>query len=499
MKKSISYLLAVIVAALFTLMPAGKGVDYYFDTGDCPSNVVMSHTFPSNDEYEWSIDFAGRTSAASDWLVRNISASPFDTYAGFNSIPEEGFGVTRLQAYQAVIGSTRGTAMAAWSEAARQYADPLYTTTLARDTLWDKIKFTLDGEYVVPDPDDPSYLSSQLGTFVWGTPYLYNLNTITGVGFANMVDSALMNVSGIANQLIGKRLGDLRSARSEICCDSNIINRFWASPFVTVHEESDREGYAPFRYKAVGGALGYDQSFGPLTFGGAAFYSRGRYQDKWSWGNGNTNTSDHYGLSVYGNWYVTEKVFFNGHAGYQRSLHRIRRELVGANGDYLTTKTHTGAWWLTGKAGYDFGPWRNVTVTPSIGLEYRRADNRGFTVSDSMGIPFLEVDTLKRHRFLMPVDVTAQYRLAVCDALSMTFRAGGGYTHDFNDRGAEGTMRYAGMNQSVAIRNGKPKVDDWNVHLGANFTFRERWEFDADYRYEGVGGYGYTGTFVFNF
>ncbi len=60
-------------------------------------------------------------------------------------------------------------------------------------------------------------------------------------------------------------------------------------------------------------------------------------------------------------------------------------------------------------------------------------------------------------------------------------------------------MRYAGMSRPVAIRGAKPETDDWNAHLGAKFTLRDRWEFGAEYRHEGSGNYGYSGSFGFTF
>ncbi len=179
--------------------------------------------------------------------------------------------------------------------------------------------------------------------------------------------------------------------------------------------------------------------------------------------------------------------------------HYHRSARTGAAGDWLGTKNRTGTWWIAARAGYDFGPWRNFTVTPSLGLEYRYADNGGFTASDSAGLPFMEVESMKRRRFLIPADVTVQYRLDMSDALSATLSAGGGYIHDFSNKGTTGTMRYAGMSRSVAIRGGKPREGDWNVHLGATLALRERWEFGGEWRYGGSGNYGYSGSLVFTF
>ena len=193
MRKHLSYLLALVIAAMVVLTPAGRGTDY-FDTEDYPSHAVLSHAFPSNDDYEWSIDFAGRTSAANDWMVRSISGSD----AGFYQIPGGSFGVTQEQAYQAVVGSNRGTAMEAWSDIAYIYADrydPTYADASSRDTLWEKIRFTLDGDYGVC----PAYSGSYWDAPVQGTPYLYNLNSITGIGFA----SSVLHVSTLTRHLQG--------------------------------------------------------------------------------------------------------------------------------------------------------------------------------------------------------------------------------------------------------------------------------------------------------
>ncbi len=176
MRTHISYLVAMVMAAMIAMTPTGRGTDYLY-SDDFPSHIVLSHAFPSNSDYEWSIDFSGRTSAANDFLERNICAGA----VGFDLIPGGNFGVTHEQAYQAVVGSNRGTAMEAWSDIAYMHADrydPTYADASSRDTLWEKIRFTLDGDYGVC----PAYSGSYWDAPVQGTPYLYNLNTITGIG-----------------------------------------------------------------------------------------------------------------------------------------------------------------------------------------------------------------------------------------------------------------------------------------------------------------------------
>ncbi len=292
MKKFTSWLLVFVAAAMFSAAPSmAAGADpTYLNTEYSPGNVVLSLAFPSNSERQWSIDFSGQANAASDWMVRNLTGGMDGIDTGFDII-NGGYELTHEQAYQAIVGSTRGTVVQAWADIANAYESPDlgFTDGTGRVTLWDKIVFTLNGMNFIHTPGYGVYT----GELLFGTPYLHNLHTITGVGFVSSVDSAVMNVSGVSNQVVGKRLGELRSG-------GNKKTGFWTSPFATVHKEGERNGYAPFRYEANGWALGYDKAFGAFTVGGAAFYSRGRYDDKWSLDNGKS-ASDHYGLSAYGN------------------------------------------------------------------------------------------------------------------------------------------------------------------------------------------------------
>ncbi len=88
MKKFTLWLLVFVAAAMFSAAPSmAAGADpTYLNTEYSPGNVVLSLAFPSNSERLWSIDFSGQASAASDWMVRNLTGGMDGIDTGFDII-----------------------------------------------------------------------------------------------------------------------------------------------------------------------------------------------------------------------------------------------------------------------------------------------------------------------------------------------------------------------------------------------------------------------------
>lgn len=368
----------------------------------------------------------------------------------------------------------------------KRFVVSLLCSVLAFATIWPSSAKSLD------NPVDTPIISS------------------IGVGFVGTVEGGFMNASTINDHVLGSRLEQMRSSRRA----ANASHRpgaygmtpefqysLWASPFVTRQRVDERGGYAPYRYKAVGSALGYDRAIGDFTLGGAFAYSRGRYNDKWVIAN--DNVTDNYALVLYGSYSPVANLFVDGSAGYQYGRNKYKRYLAGfpggigvVDGDYGDQKNHTGTWWVSAKAGYDFAVWRNLTLTPSAGLEHYRATGSAFTsyirtpgVNNASA--WMEVEKIGKSALIMPLDLYASYTFDINPCSSLSLRAGGGWDVNLTRKAATGSMRYSGWNRKVDITGAEPGRSLWKLGMGAKYR-AQRFDVSLDYRYDGGWKKGYA-------
>lgn len=292
--------------------------------------------------------------------------------------------------------------------------------------------------------------------------------------------------SSIAGPVVQSYTGNPSSVMYESVVDNQFSNLIWASPFYIKHSMDDKDGYAGYDYDAKGVSLGFDHRFGNFLAGAAFTYSRGDYDE---YDVRDDNTLDNYGFSLYGLYRAACSGFFGMvSGGYNYGDNDLRRWVTGAGvPGWQQNGNDTNSYYVGGTVGYDFSLSNCFTLTPSIGLYWEESRGKAFTSTGAIGN--VAVSKFDNKAFIMPLELEASYRTRINECSSVGFGAFGGYTYDFKNDGASGSIRYDFIDAlPIAVQGMQPGHSSWNA--GANFRFDyKRFEGMLEYRYDGAKDY----------
>lgn len=264
--------------------------------------------------------------------------------------------------------------------------------------------------------------------------------------------------------------------------NSSFANRIWASPFYDHEDMSSKDGDVGYKYKARGIGVGYDRAFGPITAGAVFTYSRADYDAK---GLHDDNTIDNYGFGLYANYYSCTGFFANVFGGYNYGDNDMKA-FDPINNMWLTDDNHTNTYWLGGNIGYDFKVSENFTLTPTIGLTWAEAKGSAYTRNGG-GAAQMEIGKAKYSEVVLPINLQAAYTAQLDDCSTLTFKAMGGYSYNFRNKGAhvDSAIYTNGvLGTPMTVKDIKPGHGSWNAGVGVKYS-RDRFDVGVDYRYYG--------------
>lgn len=271
--------------------------------------------------------------------------------------------------------------------------------------------------------------------------------------------------------------------------DENVANRVWASAQYLYDRQYWDEGFEGYEYRARGVMVGYDRIFGDLAVGAAFSYVGGDFQDAAALSH--NSTLDTYGFHLYGIYNHESGAFITGTIGTSYTDNQIEdlRVLNGAPG-WNSADYRGQGWQVAASVGYDWKFDDCLTVTPSIGVahqDYRsKAHQQVFIAADgSAAAGTLQAGRVKNHSTTMPLRLSATYDIAGDDESLFTVNADLGYAYEFNSKGAEGRVGYAGLGGMVApvsIASRAPGRHLFSVGLGGKYLYKQ-YEFGLNYEY----------------
>lgn len=129
--------------------------------------------------------------------------------------------------------------------------------------------------------------------------------------------------------------------------------------------------------------------------------------------------SDSYTFSLYGTWYPTERLFFDAVANVGISQYDSKRRIIimSQTGQPSENRTARGdfdalVYGASVTAGYDVPVWQGLTVTPSVGLDYQRADIEEFEENGAAGLN-LEFEDQDADSLTASVGLQAAYPISL--------------------------------------------------------------------------------------
>lgn len=197
--------------------------------------------------------------------------------------------------------------------------------------------------------------------------------------------------------------------------DCSYYNGFtvWGDYYSTWAKQTSRSGNDGYRYRAMGPALGFDWSNGPLTLGVASTYNWGKIKRRDSYHQRKTET---WALELYGQ-YNTERFYVNASAAYSRTRFKSDRgqwNLAGTSHWDNSDRYHSNAWNFDGEFGWKFGV-GSFKIVPNIGLRYFH--DREISVSEGGNDWRVNGDRKYYHVLELPVGVDLSTEIAAGNTL----------------------------------------------------------------------------------
>ncbi|MCC8167117.1 MAG: autotransporter outer membrane beta-barrel domain-containing protein, partial [Planctomycetes bacterium] len=204
---------------------------------------------------------------------------------------------------------------------------------------------------------------SRVRSFLDNRAFTDLLTEAAGVGLASA--SGLASVSGPASPVL--------SCRSTIPAGRGAV---WASGFGSWADQKNRNSLAGYDYDSRGFALGYEYTRGDLLIGVAASYADGdldvrdlRYK----------NDVDVLNLALYGVYAHRSGLYLQGGLGYGHAWNDYRVDLLAAPGASKKGKYGSDLFSAGVELGYAASLPGNISLVPSLGLEYTHVRNESWS------------------------------------------------------------------------------------------------------------------------
>jgi hypothetical protein len=270
-------------------------------------------------------------------------------------------------------------------------------------------------------------------------------------------------------------------------------NHFWAGGLELWEDADPRNADLGYRMNSSGLITGYDHLFSQLLLGGAFAYSHGNFRDKAVIDN--SSSLDTYAFNLYGSYNHCSGVIASLIGGYTRNSYDLNSGITSSIRQLSSYNAKT--WTLTGNLAYDWRPSEDLTLTPSLGLQYYDIG------TGRINGTYTTINHLEQDSFQVPVNLGASYYLINNPEHLLTLSGNLGYTYNFQDQGAEGTLSYNGIINSplVAIEGRRPGRDSLNLGAGLKYS-RGRFETEVKYDYFTMADYDasrLSGTLGINF
>ncbi len=260
--------------------------------------------------------------------------------------------------------------------------------------------------------------------------------------------------------------------------NATVLNRIWVGGIGQWENARDRGDFSGYRYDAHGFAAGYDRAVRNVILGGTYSYTTGDYQDKAA--AAHDSTIDNHAFTLYASYHHRSGLFGTVVAGYTFSENDIK-ELRG--GDWTKQDFNTSTWYFGGKVGYQYTPFENFSLTPTVGLGY--IDARSSAHDDvQAGNTEHRFNRLSANTAFVPVEVRAAYTHRFGPGHELGIRAKGGYSYNFDTTAPHGTVyQYSPSGGTGIVAAGRDTGHStWSGGVGVRYGYN-RFGVAFDYEY----------------
>lgn len=280
-------------------------------------------------------------------------------------------------------------------------------------------------------------------------------------------------------KLLDNRLSSLRGMGAS---SDELPSRVWIQGFGSMSEQGTESGFAGFKARTAGMAVGADTDsiIENATFGAVLSYGGAKLQSKDST-NKKTNI-DTYMVSLYGDYKATNRTSLSGLISYGYGKNDTKRDLLNTKiyGDFASHVVNGQL-----KADYAWGALPcGISITPHVLTDYTFFSQDGH---DERGIGALSFQTQSAHTlaFGTGLKISGDYR-SVGDMRFMP-HVGIGFTYDVFSSGntkAEAGFADAPSAGTFVIQGQKQNPAAFNLGGGFDLYTKDNLQFTADYNFE---------------
>lgn len=275
------------------------------------------------------------------------------------------------------------------------------------------------------------------------------------------------------------------SGLASTAMNENYANRFWMGGFGLWENADKRSGFSGYEYDSYGFIGGYDRALGCNFAVGAAFaYNNGNYEDKGAIGHDSEIQSYSAGLyATYSNPKGFFATLFGGYSYSDNDIRELRRDPTSLSGySWSEADYHTDTWSVGTNVGWDFRPSECFTLTPSVGLNYVRANSNDHDAWLG-GVMTQRERDVRNYGLFLPVELGAQYDMIVGVEGKVRLEGSVGYAYNFHQDGIKGTIDYVGITPgaSASMRSRDNARHTFRTGAGVRYNYRQ---FDVGVKYD---------------
>lgn len=326
----------------------------------------------------------------------------------------------------------------------------------------------------------------------------------TGAAVHNVLESVAPTVDGgaqmaalnvvsdtediTANRMLALRDGDTSSGVAAGASANG--TSMWVQGYGQHAHQGTRDGIEGFSGNTWGGTVGADTSAfaDNATVGFALNYGHSKIDSD----NANTTTTalDNYGLTLYSNYDLGDRMFVLGQAGYAyNKINADRHNVGGAGGPTASGNTHSDQWTARADLGRDYPLGAGLILTPDISADYTYLNTKGYTETGA-GAADLTVSGDTVNVLNLGVGGTASWKIKDYDDNVYKPSLHAGYAYEaLNDKISE-TSSFAGDPGVNFVTTGAtPQRNIYDVGARLVYSTPANWDLSATYDFQGKQGF----------
>ena len=301
-------------------------------------------------------------------------------------------------------------------------------------------------------------------------------------------EQAALDVGAEVSGVTDTRIAALRSgdATSGVAAGASANgSTMWLQGYGQYANQDTRDGVAGYDSNTWGGVIGADSTaLMDRAIVGIAFnYGHSNIDSN------NVNTTatdiDNYGVSLYGNYDLGDKMFVDGQLGYAyNAIDSARHDVGGVVGQTASSSTNSDQFSAKAAVGRDYAMDGDMTLTPDVSAAYTYLNTDGYTETGAGGLN-QTVGSHDTNVLNLGVGATASWKIKDADDNLFKPALHVGYAYDAIGDAVETSSSFQGVPGTVFTTTGPaPARSTFDIGAKLIYATRANWDVSASYDFK---------------